>query len=67
MIALTFSTMTVAQWAILIIITAVIIAIVVAVLKQLNIAIPAFIINILWILLAGIIGILAIKFLITMF
>lgn len=65
MIALTLSTMSVAQWAILIIVVAGIIAIVVAILRQLNVAIPPFIVTILWILLAVIIGVLAIKFLVS--
>ncbi len=52
--------------AIIIVVAAGVIAIVVAILRQLNIAIPAFIINILWIILAVVIGVVAIKFITTM-
>lgn len=64
-LAQTLSGLSIAQWAIIILVAAGIIAIVAIVLRQLNVAVPAFIIQILWVLLAVIIGVLAIKFLLS--
>lgn len=55
-----------AQWAIAIIVLAGIIGIVMVVTKQMGVPIPPFIIKILWIILAVIIGVLAVKFLMSM-
>lgn len=55
-----------AQWAIAIIVLAGIIAIVIVVTKQMGVQIPPFIVHVLWIILAVIIGVVAVKFLLTM-
>jgi hypothetical protein len=56
----------IAQWAIAIIIVAGIVAVVVIILKAFEIQIPAWFIKILWVLLAVVVGIVAIKFLISL-
>lgn len=58
-------TLSLSQWAIYIIIAAGIIAIVIVILRQLQIVVPVFIINILWIILAVVIGVVAIKLLLS--
>lgn len=58
--------MSVIQWAILLIVLAGIVGIVFAVVRAIGIQIPSYIIHILWILLAVVIGILAIRFIASM-
>lgn len=58
--------LSVTQWAILIIVLAGIVGIVFAVVRAIGVQIPSYIIHILWILLAVVIGILAIKFIASM-
>lgn len=55
----------VAHWAIIIILIAGIIGVVFVVLRESGITIPGFIITILWIVLACVLGVIAIKFLIN--
>ncbi len=54
------------QWAILIVVMAGVVGIVLVCLKQFGVAIPQFVINILWIVLCVIVGVLAIKFIASM-
>lgn len=56
----------IAQWAIAIIVLAGVVGIVIVVTQQMGVQIPPFIIKVLWILLAVVIGVVAVKFLITM-
>lgn len=58
--------LSVTQWAILIIVLAGIVGIVFAVVRAIGVQIPSYIIHILWILLAVVIGIVAIKFIASM-
>lgn len=58
------STWGIANWAIFIIVVAGIVGIVFVVTKQMGIPIPDFFVKILWIILAAVIGIIAIKFLV---
>lgn len=51
----------VAYWATWIIIVAAIVAIVVVICRQMGVAVPPFIVTILWIILAAIVGVMAIK------
>ncbi len=53
-------------YAIAIILIAAIIGVVIVITKQMGVAIPPFIITILWIILAAVIGIVAIKFLLSL-
>lgn len=62
-----FGTWTVGNWAMAILVVAGIVAIVGIILRVLKIAIPEWIIMILWVLLAVVIGCAAIKFLMWMF
>jgi hypothetical protein len=55
----------IASWAVWIIIVAAIVAIVVVICRQMGVAIPPFVVTILWIILAAVIGVLAIKFLLS--
>ena len=57
---------TIGWWAIVLIVIAGIIGIVLVIVRQAGIAIPQFIITILWIILAVIIGVLAIKLILSM-
>ena len=54
------------QLAIAIIVIAGIIGIVMVVLRQMNVAVPKFIVNILWIIFAVVIGVVAIKVLVSL-
>lgn len=54
----------VAHWAIILIVIAGIVGIAYVVFRQAGIAIPGFVVTIFWILLACILGILAVKFLV---
>lgn len=58
--------MTIAHWAIVLIVIVAVIAILVIFVKQTGIQIPAFIINVFWVLLAAFICIAAIKLLMEM-
>lgn len=60
------SELSLVQWAILIVVIAGIVGIVLVCLRQFNIAIPQFVINILWIVLCVVVGVLAIKFIASM-
>lgn len=61
------SSLTIVQWAILIVVVAGIIGIVLVCLRQFGIGIPGFVTQIFWILLCVIVGVLAIRFLASMF
>jgi hypothetical protein len=56
--------LTVAQWAIVIIVIAGIVGIVMVIMRQAGVAIPPFIVTVLWIILAVVVGVVAIKFLV---
>lgn len=56
----------IAQWAIAIIVICGIVAVVVLVTRQMGVTIPPFFVNILWIVLAVVIGVLAVRFLADM-
>lgn len=55
------------QLAILIVVIAGVVAVVMVVLNQMGIAVPSFIVKILWIIFAVVIGVVAIKFIASMF
>ena len=57
----------IAYYAMVIILLAAVIGIVIVITRQMGVAIPPFIITVLWIILAAIVGILAIKFIAGMF
>lgn len=61
LLAASLASLTVIQWAILVIVVAGVIGIVMVVLKQIGVQIPPFIVTILWIILAVVVGIAAIK------
>ncbi len=54
------------HWIIVIIIVAAVIGIMFVVLRQMGVQIPGFIVQIGWILLAAVVGIIAIKFLLSL-
>lgn len=54
------------QWAIAIVVIAGIVGIVIVVLKQMGVAIPPFVLHVLWICVAVVIGVAAIKFIASM-
>jgi len=56
----------ISHWAVPVLVCAGIIAVVAIVLRQLNIVVPAWIIQIFWVILAVFVGVLAIKFLLSM-
>lgn len=56
----------IAQWAMALVILIGVVAIAIVAIRAMGVTIPPFIVTILWILLAVIIGVAAIKFLITM-
>ncbi len=61
-----FAGYTVAHWIIMIIILAAVIAVMYVVLGRMGVAIPAWVIQIFWILVVAVVGIMAIKFLLSL-
>lgn len=55
-----------AHYAILVIIIAAVVAILMVILRQMGVGVPPFVVNILWIILAAFVGVLAIKFLLSL-
>lgn len=60
--AVNFGAMGIVGWAIAIVVIAGVVAIVAVILKQMGVAIPPFIITVLWVCVAVVIGVVAIKF-----
>lgn len=64
---ISIGSLSIAQLAIAIVVIAGIVAIVFVCLRQMGVAVPPFIVTIFWIIVAVVVGVLAIKFLIGIF